>query len=407
MVKASHYLGAVLLIAGTTIGVGMLGMPVTTGLGGFYPSLLIFFVSWLVMLATAYFFLDVNFAIPGEVDFISMAGKTLGKWGKVLAWVCYLLLFYALLAAYIAASAPLFSKAFLAITGSALPTWLAPFSLPVIFGGFVYLGTFGVDLINRIFMTGLCVAYLFLVGFLPDEVNVDLLQNVNWKPVLLSFPVVIAAFGYHIIIPTLTTYMHHDRKHLRRAILIGSLIPLIIFVLWQFVILGIVPPVGEHSLYSAWKEGVSATNPLVHLVQNKWIKTATHFFSFFAIVTSFLGVSLSFSHFLRDGLKLKKNWKGKLLTILLVFVPPIIFVFTYQRGFILALEYSGAFVAILLIFLPAMMASRLKEPKFYQSPLGRTLIFVVILFAVLVVALVILQQCGFFNQFFEQYELRA
>lgn len=401
--KINHFIGGILLVAGTTIGAGMLALPVMTSFVGFFPSILIFGICWLVMLATAYFFLDVNFSIPGEVNLISMAQQTLGAWGKVISWLVYLLLLYSLTAAYIAAGAPLFQTAVTAITGYEIPLWIAHFALPVIFGGFVYLGTLGVDVINRILMLGLCVSYLLLVGFLPEHVQGDLLSRVDWAPTLVALPVVITSFGYHIIIPSLTTYMHHDKKHLRWTLLIGSVFPLIIYILWQVIILGIVPLEGSVSLVKAWQQGLSVTQPLSQIVQNSWIRIGAHFFSFFAIVTSFLGVSLSLSDFLTDGLRIKKTWEGRLLAILLTFIPPLVFVFTYQRGFIIALEYAAAFVAILLIFLPAIMAWQLDSPKFYKTLKGRTLLIFTMLFACFIVVIDILEQWGYFKPLLARY----
>ncbi|MCB1116889.1 MAG: tyrosine transporter, partial [Chlamydiia bacterium] len=239
--KINHYIGGIFLVAGTTIGAGMLALPVMTSFIGFGPSLCIFLLCWLVMLATAYFFLDVNLAVEGEPNLISMAQKTLGGWGKGISWLFYLLLLYSLTAAYISASAPLFSSAVKTLTGYLLPSYLAPFCLPVVFGFFVYLGTLGVDMINRLLMIGLCVSYVILVGFLPEHIEGNLLTHVDWNPMLIAFPVVITSFGYHIIIPSLTTYMNHDVKHLRWTLLIGSLLPLVIYILWQVLILGIVP----------------------------------------------------------------------------------------------------------------------------------------------------------------------
>lgn len=401
--KINHFIGGILLVAGTTIGAGMLALPVMSAFVGFFPSLVIFLLCWLVMLSTAFFFLDANFAVEGEPNLISMVHKTLGGWGKVLSWVVYLLLLYSLTAAYIAASAPLFSSAIEYVTGYALPDWLSPFALPLIFGSFVYLGTLGVDVINRLLMLGLGVSYFLLVGFLPEHIDNTLLTHTDWSPILVVFPVVITSFGYHIIIPSLTTYMHHDRKKLRWILMIGSLLPLIIYILWQVLILGVVPIEGKESLVEAWRAGASATQPLTQILKSKWIKIGAHFFSFFAIVTSFLGVTLSLSDFLTDGFKIKKSWEGRLFACVLTFVPPLVFVFTYQRGFFVALEYAGAFVAILLIFLPAMMAWKLKEPRFYSTFWGRLLLIFVILFAFFIVVVDILQQWGSFQPLISKY----
>lgn len=401
--RINHFVGGILLVAGTTIGAGMLALPVMTSFVGFAPSLVIFGVCWLIMLATALFFLDVNCSFEGEVNLISMAERTLGTWGKVVSWIVYLLLLYSLTAAYIAAGAPLFQVAVTSLTGYEMPMWLAHFSLPVIFGGFVYLGTLGVDVVNRLLMLGLCLSYLLLVGFLPEHIHAKLLSHVDWKPTLIALPVVVTSFGYHIIIPSLTTYMNHDKKHLRWTLIIGSIFPLLIYILWQVIILGIVPLEGDPSLVEAWKQGLSVTQPLAEIVQNKWIRVGAHFFSFFAIVTSFLGVSLSLSDFLVDGFKLKKTWEGRLFAILMTFIPPLIFVFSYQRGFIIALEFAAAFVAILLIFLPAMMAWNLKKPKFYKTAKGRLLLITAMVFALFVVTIDILHQFGCFQPLIARY----
>src|SRR3972149_458434 len=80
-------LGGIFIVAGTTIGAGMLALPVSTAFGGFFPAFLLFFLCWLIMLATSFFFLDVNLSLKGEPNFIFMAGKTLGKGGKVVNWI--------------------------------------------------------------------------------------------------------------------------------------------------------------------------------------------------------------------------------------------------------------------------------------------------------------------------------
>lgn len=401
--KINHFIGGILLVAGTTIGAGMLALPIMTAFIGFFPSLAIFFLCWAVMLSTAFFFLDVNFSIKGEINLISMIHKTLGGWWKGLGWVVYLLLLYALTAAYIAGSAPLFEAMFASLTKHRLPSWISPFCLPLIFGFFVYLGTLGVDIINRILMIGLCVSYLLLIGFLPEHIDITLLTHIDWNPSLIVFPIVITSFGYHIIIPSLTTYMNHDKKKLQWVLIIGSLLPLVIYILWQILILGIVPLGGENGLINAWKDGISATQPLTQAVENRWIKIGASFFSFFAIVTSFLGVTLSLSDFLTDGFKIKKTWEGRLIACLMTFIPPLVFVFTYRRGFFIALEYAGAFVAILLIFLPAMMAWKLKKPKFYRTFWGRLLLLFAIFFAFFIVAIDICEQCGIFKPLIKKY----
>ena len=341
----SRYIGGVLLVAGTTIGGGMLALPVLTCFVGLVPSMVVFFLCWLVMLATAFFFLDVNLALQGTSHLISMAEKRLGGWGKRLSWVFYLLLLYSLIAAYIAGSAPLFIATIKEITGYVLPTSIVCFALPILFGFFIYVGIVGVDLINRFLMVGLFLSYLIVIGFLPSQITGELLNHLDWKPTFILFPVVITSFGYHIIIPSLVQYIDYNRKRLRSILAIGSLIPLVIYSIWQGLILRAIPLFGDVSLIHAWHKGISATACLSDLIHNKWIGIGSHLFSFFAIVTSFLGVSLSLADFLIDGLKIKRNGKGKLLVSLLTFIPPLIFVLSCRRWFFLWLLNMQGFLS--------------------------------------------------------------
>ena len=394
--KFGPVLGGILLVAGTTIGVGMLGLPVMTGFMGFLPSMLLFLICWLFMLFTGFLFIEINCAVGGQANLVTMAEKTLGFWGKAIAWVFYLLLLYSLIAAYISGSAPLFTQAFPGISMS-----VAKFVLPLLFGGFIYLGTKGVDWVNRALMIGLVLSYLVLIGFIPPHIQANLLSHISWPPFAYAAPVVLTSFGYHIIIPSLATYLHHDKKVLYKVVIIGSLLAFVINGIWQFLVLGSVPLTGPDGLREAWKHGIPATGPLAHVIQSSWVKIGAYSFSFFAIVTSFLGVGLSLADFLTDGLKIKKCWEGRLLAILLTFVPPLIFVFSYERGFLLALEFAGAFVAILLVFLPAAMAWTLDSPgtpHFYKTLKGKILLSATIAFSAIIITINLLIRWGAFDK---------
>ncbi len=398
MQKFSKVLGGILLIAGTTIGAGILALPIVTGFAGFLPSLVLLVGIWAVMLCTALFFLDVNLAIKGEPNLISMASRMLGPWGRAVSWIFYLLLLYALLAAYISGSSSILVGIIHGITGFELPNWISPFTLPLLFGGFIYLGTKGVDYVNRILIIGLVITYFMLISLVPSCSDVALLKYENWPALAMAVTVVTTSFGYHIIIPSLTTYMEHDRKLLRITVIVGSCIPLLIYVMWQFVVLGVVP---LDQIQSAFKQGLAGTEPLANITKNPWIMTTAKAFSVFSIVTSFLGVSLSLSDFLTDGFSLKKSWEGRLIAISLTFLPPLFFVYAYERGFYLALQYGGVFVAVLLIFLPAIMAWHLHTSKFYRSIGGRILLLFVMLVAFGIIAINILEAKGLFGRFYQ------
>jgi tyrosine-specific transport protein len=327
-----------------------------------------------------------------------MTGKTLGTWGKVVSWCFYLLLLYALLVAYIAGCSPFFEKIFSNTFHVIFPKWFVPFILPALFGGFVYLGTEGVDAINRIFMAGLVGSYIVLIASCPPFVETSRLLHFDFAASFWALPVIITSFGYHIIIPTLVTYMHHDVKKLRFTLLIGSLIPFVIYLLWQWIVLGSVP---FPQLIESWKQGHPATIPLASAIPVRWIGIGAQFFAFFAIITSFLGVSLSLSDFLSDGLRVKKTKKGRLFSVCLTFIPPILFSFTYDKSFYIALEYAGIFVAVLLGIIPSLMIVKIHKDcrghSFYCTKKGKFLVYFVIFVCIAIILMNVLQKLGFLN----------
>ena len=93
-------IGGILLIVGTSIGGGMLALPMAVAAGS-YPHASFLFVSvWLLMMFSALFLLEVNLWFPDGANLISMARKTLGRSAEVITWLFYLLLLYTLLSAY-------------------------------------------------------------------------------------------------------------------------------------------------------------------------------------------------------------------------------------------------------------------------------------------------------------------
>lgn len=397
--NVSKIAGGTLLVSGTTIGAGLLGLPATCAFMGFYPSVLLFFICWLFMLGTGVFFVDIACDIKKKANIITMAEKTIGRWGMAVSWISYLMLLYSLMALYLTGSSVLFCDGIKTLFNISVPNLVGAFVLPILFGWLIYLGTYGVDIINRFLVAGLVIAYFLLSSFMPSHIQAVNLEHYAFIPIIYALPFVITAFGYHIIIPTLGPYMGYDRKMMIYSVVLGSVIALVINTLWQFLVLGVV---SLETLAAVWKEGAPITPALVRVVQSSSLGLCVYLFSIFAIVTSFLGVALSLSDFLIDGLKLKKGCEGRLLAIILTFVPPLLFISTYGNGFLAALGYAGAFVAILLIFIPSMMVWNLKGHRFYESLTGRSLLILTIIFAGCVVVVNILNKWGVFTALLER-----
>lgn len=352
MNKQPSLIGGVLLVAGTTIGGGMLALPVLTSLGGFLPSLVIYFLCWAFMTSTGLLFLEISCWLKKDANILSMAEYTLGPWGRVAAWGLYLFQFYCLTLAYIVGCGNLIYQLF----GGTLPDWSGGIIVVLLFAPFVFAGPRVVGGLNIWLMLGLGLCYVTFVFFGYTHVNTDLLQRAEWPLSLLALPVAFTAFAYQGIIPTLVTYLQNDMRRLRMAIIGGSLIPLVAYIIWQWLILGIIPTEGPGGLAEALKQGNNAVYPLKNFLNAPWIVITAQFFAFFALVTSLLGVTLGLLDFLADGLKISKDAKGRFWLCLVIFLPPLIIATTHPHVFLTALDYAGGFgCALLLGLLPVLM----------------------------------------------------
>lgn len=347
--------GGALLVAGTSIGGGMLALPVLTSLAGFLPSLVVYLLCWLFMASTGLLFLEISQWMKGEANIISMAERTLGKPGKYFAWVVYLFLFYCLTVAYMVGCGNILVE----LSQYHLPDWIGPLLCAILFTPLILISTRWVSHLNMWLVGGLAVSFFGFVFLGFQYVQPQLLQHSDWSHSLKVLPIAFTSFAYQGIIPTLATFMHHDAKSIRKSILIGSFIPLIAYTIWEWLILGIVPFEGANGLKEALQQGQNAVHPLKYFLYNDSVYWLGQAFAFFALVTSFLGVSLGLRDFLADGLSIQKDLKGKFILALLVLFPPLVIATSYPHIFLIALDYAGGFgCALLLGLLPVVMIWR-------------------------------------------------
>lgn len=358
MTHQGSLLGGALLVAGTTIGGGMLALPVLTSPGGFIPSLFIYVACWLFMTATGLLFLEISLQMEDNANLISMADKTFGLPGKVFAWILYLFLFYCLTVAYVVGCGDLITE----LAPSYLPRALGPLLFVLLFAPFIYAGTRIVGKLNIYLMFGLAVFYCAFVVIGAREVQTELLLHRNWSLSLLALPIAFTAFAYQGIVPTLVHYLNRDAGRIRKSIWMGTTCALITYFVWQWLILGIIPFEGEAGLKEALAQGQNAVYPLKNHLNTPEIYLIGRFFAFFALITSFFGVTLGLQDFLADGLNIQKSPKGKALLLLLVFLPPLAISAYYPHLFLQALDYAGGYgVALLLGLLPVAMAWKMRK----------------------------------------------
>jgi tyrosine-specific transport protein len=389
-----HVVGGTLLIAGTAVGVGMLALPVATGSAGFLPSITIYLICWLFMLCTGLLLVEANLWMPKETSFISMADKLLGPVGKFIFWVVYLFLFVTVMIAHATGGGAVLSD----LIGADLPGWLYAVIYTAVLVPVVYLGAHSVDRLNIVLLSGVIICYLGFIFTSYQHVNPALLEYTNWGKSWFAFPILFTAFTYQVIIPTLMDYMDRNVKKVRLSVILGSSIPLIIYLIWEVLILGIVPAEGPHGLIEAAASGHNAIEPLRTFVANPYLFTIGKYFAFFAMTTSYIPLALSFYDFLADGLKWHKKGMKRMILCSIVFGIPLLIAILYPQIFLVALGFAGGIsCAILFGFMPPFLVWVGRYVKKYpenqeQLPGGKPMLLGLMIFAALILIGQIVQQ---------------
>lgn len=389
----AKFIGGILLIVGTSIGGGMLALPVSNAATGFVGSSLFLFICWLLMTVGAFVILEVNLWLPRGTNMVSMAKATLGKPGEIFTWATYLLLLYALLSAYISGGSDVF-QSLVDKTGLHLPQWLCAIVFVMIFGYVVIRGIKSVDYVNRGLMFSKLGVYLLLVVLIAPHISLPKLEGGHMKYVTGTIMVLVTSFGFATIVPSLRTYFKDDVRQLRRVIVIGSLIPLVCYIIWDAAIMGVVPRYGANGLVPLMHSAHATsglTLSLESMISNHFVTDFFRFFTSICMLTAFLGVSLCTYDFLADGLKMERKGKQGLIVKAATFVPPLLVVVFYPGAFIHALAYAGILCIVLLVLLPISMAWRgrykLNLDSQFKVPGGKLLLAATALIGVAMIIL--------------------
>lgn len=165
----SKLIGGILLIVGTSIGGGMLALPVSTAEVGFSNS--IFPILMLVCYdSRGIINVEVNLRLPAGSNMISMAKSTLGLPGQIIAWITYLFLLYTLLSAYISGGSDVFNSLLQKININ-LPNSVTAVLFTFLFSLIVYNGIRSVDYVNRGLMFGKLGIYILLVAIISPHTS--------------------------------------------------------------------------------------------------------------------------------------------------------------------------------------------------------------------------------------------
>uniref|UniRef100_A0A0D9X2J7 Amino acid transporter transmembrane domain-containing protein n=1 Tax=Leersia perrieri TaxID=77586 RepID=A0A0D9X2J7_9ORYZ len=267
---------AIFLVAGTTVGAGILAIPAVTQEAGFLASAVTCIFCWIYMVVTGLLVAEVNVNTmcelgSGGVSLVSMAMRTLGTFGM---GECY----------------PVF-------TG---------------FWGAMLLWKRVIGAVNGFLVFSILASFTTLVVVASGNLQWDSLLEANFAAAPQSIPIIALSFVYQNVVPVLCTNLEGDLSKVRKAIVVGTAIPLALFLIWDAVILGTIPGLAGSG---------TVIDPLEQLrSSNGTVGPIVEAFSFLAIGTSYIGFVLGLSDFIADSM----SWSERYSEDLEAPVPPIV-----------------------------------------------------------------------------------
>lgn len=393
-------LGSTLIVAGTTIGGGMLAMPLTSAGMGFGATLGLLIALWLLLCYSALLFVELYQSVDSDAGIGTLAEQYYGTFGRIVSTAVLIIFLYAILSAYVSGGSSLLAAFLPTIVDTETTTRLAGVIFTLIFGLFIVMGTGSVDALNRLLFGTKIAAFLLVLLLLLPNVSLDNLLAVPLDNALIisASPVFFTAFGFHGSIPSLNKYLGGNVKALRISILVGTAIPLLAYILWQMATHGVL----SQNAFTAILEQEPTLNGLAvamsRVTESSFIGVIIRLFSALALITSFLGVGLGLFEALEDLLKRLNLPAGRPLLGGLTFIPPMLFAFFYPQGFIAALGYAGQMFAFYAIVLPIAMVWKMRRAGqfHYRVKGGYPALLVALVIGVFIVLVPFLIEAGWF-----------
>ena len=394
-------LGTTLLVSGTMIGAGMLAMPLTSAGIGFTFTVVLLISLWLLLTYSALLFVEVYQTTESDSGIGTLSALYFGNAGRVVSTTVMFVFLYALLAAYISGGGEILMKAtqstgllgqegVIANTSPEMTLKIFIGIFTVFFGSFVIISTKVVDGFNRLLFFVMLVALVVVMFVMFPKASV---QNLMAMPldnalIISAAPIFFTSYGFHGSIPSLVKYMEGDVRGLRIAIVAGSAITLVGYILWQLSTHGVLSQSEFTQILKEKPTLYGLIEACRRITGSEIIASAVQLFSAFALVTSFLGVALGLfdctEDMLRKGLHINA---GRLLLGAITFLPPVLFAYFYP-DFIAALSYAGQMFAFFAVVLPVGLVwkARRRYPNLPYRVAGGDIALIIALVIGIVVA---------------------
>lgn len=337
-----------LMVTGNLLGAGILALPVNLGPAGMLPASLGILLVWALMLYSAFVLADQKELVQGQGGgLLTLFGSRLGPWAKWLTVAADLIILYGVLTAYLTGAPAILCNLFhLPVSGGVVTVGY--------FAVVTVLASLGAGLLRRFNAAILMVmglTFLALIAMTLGHVDLERAAPMRWSFLPVSLPVVLTAFLFHNLIPTVCRELSCDRRAVRKALVIGSCIGLGMNLLWTLAVFCSLPMTGPEdlSLLHAFEKNIPATVPLSKLL-GSWAFTLTGLvFAVLSISAAYMANAMGLMDFLRDMAAGAAWGRSRAVVWALTFLPPLAVALVYPDVFLAAMNLVGG-VGVCLMF---------------------------------------------------------
>jgi len=229
--------GAIATLVGCIIGAGILGIPYVVAKAGFITGLIDIVLIGIVIIIMHLYLGEIVLRTKGNHQLVGYAEKYLGKTGKNIMWFAMVFVTYGALLAYTIKEGDFFNALFNTYFGG------SPFTYSLIFLGLMaFLVYFELNVLEKseILMVLILLGVIFLIClFALPYINVNNLISFNPGSFFLPYGVILFAFLGTVAVPEMKEELKENKAYLKKAIIIGCTIPLIVYALFAFTVVGV------------------------------------------------------------------------------------------------------------------------------------------------------------------------
>lgn len=380
---------SILLVAGTCIGAGMLALPMSLAKLGVVPSVILMLAMWFLTYYPSLVSVELNLHCERGLSLGLLGKKFSGKAAEMMGEISVKMLSYALLAAYIYAGSSVIQKL--------ISAEISSFAIQTILSTIVVLTllfpTRIVSKINNIAFIGFLGLFLLLIAKVVSCIDYSIVPW-NVEPTFSNFSavatIVFTSFGYQVIFHSLRDYCGKDVKMLKRAFFYGSIIPMIVYMVWTCGVLCIIYK-SNYEFFSLMLKGKIDVGDLIKelsiIFKFSELQIVVWWLSICTILTSIIGVGIGLSESYNLLLTKNKFKCSQMLAALFTVLPAYLISTIVPNAFIKILSFAGAILVIIAILLPSYLLFKTKILTPYIVSLKKSVLIVCVVFGISIMVL--------------------